>query len=621
MVNKLVNGRVASVLIAVVLALSLVLIPSEVYAAALGVTTNNQGTILIDRNGRVSGYLSGSLTGLGTSTAALVYFEYGSTASYGDNTTAKVLKKVGTFLGALPSLAAGTYHYRAVAAAGTSIVNGADKTYAVTAPTVTTGSATGIAYNSAGVYATLAGNVTGLGSYSSVYNYFEYGLTTAYGRNTYSSRVYKATTGAYTGSVSGLLPGFVYHYRAVVKVGALYYYGADAKFNFDAEPSTSVGQYGFISSNPVNVRDIVEAGCARAIESGDANFGGNNVTYSLININNAYRIRQNGYVDHFQINMDTITDLTAFHLQVWRKVDATHYDCIFTENFISKLAVGLNNLYPTKPVMAKEGDYTALVFTSTGPCQWGSGVGLLDAGSSGLVLTGAPLTNPIAYAWPHATTSCVPIKVYMSAPSVVFIGDSLISGALGHFGWDIESVVDDYRNSLPYLVGNHFNTTYQNRGEGGDDTTEILARFDAQVTNGTKVVIINGGLNDINGGVISKATFLSNWEDMLDLCVTKNVIPVVLKIFPSSELTDEEMAIRDEWNADLVTLVQTYSKYIIVDTDIYIGEFRAGGTAGNLWDIQAAYDGGDGYHLSAAGYARVAEAIYDAIGNKIVFIN
>jgi lysophospholipase L1-like esterase len=68
----------------------------------------------------------------------------------------------------------------------------------------------------------------------------------------------------------------------------------------------------------------------------------------------------------------------------------------------------------------------------------------------------------------------------------------------------------------------------------------------------------------------------------------------------------------DEWNISLRSLAQVYDA-IIVDTSIYVGEFRAGGDTGNLWNIVDAYDYGDGLHFSALGRRQIIKALYDAL--------
>jgi len=78
-----------------------------------------------------------------------------------------------------------------------------------TPPTVTTGTATSVTQTSA----TLNGNLTSLGTASSVQVYFEYGTSTSYGNTTTPQS--KTSTGSFSATITGLSCGTTYHFRAV----------------------------------------------------------------------------------------------------------------------------------------------------------------------------------------------------------------------------------------------------------------------------------------------------------------------------------------------------------------------------------------------------------------------
>ena len=93
----------------------------------------------------------------------------------------------------------------------------------VSQPAVTTNNATNITTNSA----TLNGNLDNLGTASTVYVSFEYGLTTAYGNETTPQAM--TTTGPFSFPLTGLLPNTTYHVRAKA-VGDGTSYGLDKSF-------------------------------------------------------------------------------------------------------------------------------------------------------------------------------------------------------------------------------------------------------------------------------------------------------------------------------------------------------------------------------------------------------
>jgi lysophospholipase L1-like esterase len=189
---------------------------------------------------------------------------------------------------------------------------------------------------------------------------------------------------------------------------------------------------------------------------------------------------------------------------------------------------------------------------------------------------------------------------YGASKQVVMIGDSLIQGK-------------DYPN---YTIAQYFTAltgyTVWNKGSSGQTTTQILARFNTDViANNPRIVVMEGGANDIYGGG-SKSTFLSNWTSMLDTCqASANIsLMIVQTITPASSIN---AMTADDWNNSLISLVSGYSKAVLVDARPYMGVPRAAGTANNLWDINAAFDWGDGVHFNAAGNQIMAQAFTGGI--------
>ncbi|MBN1643880.1 MAG: hypothetical protein JW856_03590 [Dehalococcoidales bacterium] len=161
--------------------------------------------------------LNGFLESLGSAPSVDVYFEYGI-GTYNQKTSAQTLTATGGFTADIAGLTTGAlYQFRTVADGGIhGITSGPDMTFstAVVAPTVNTISATNITINSV----TLIGELASLGSSSSVYVSFEYGLTAGYGLIT--TQLLKDTTGTFIASITGLTPGTTYHFAATANGGA-----------------------------------------------------------------------------------------------------------------------------------------------------------------------------------------------------------------------------------------------------------------------------------------------------------------------------------------------------------------------------------------------------------------
>ena len=174
----------------------------------------------------------------------------------------------------------------------------------------------------------------------------------------------------------------------------------------------------------------------------------------------------------------------------------------------------------------------------------------------------------------------------------VAIGDSIIAGHPGNYTDAEDSDRSEVRNilsSFEHYIAQRFGWNYKNLGIGGQTSTQIAARIDDAISLDPDYVIVNGGINDISGGVITKATFLANWETILDACETANIICIACLITPWTAGTNTQMQARDDWNTDLRALVDTYNNAIWVDFDEFLGIYRVGGDSGNLWNIILAY--------------------------------
>lgn len=163
------------------------------------------------------------------------WFQWGTTTSYGNATTAEslgsgtsVVQMLHTISGLSPNT---TYHFRAVAQNSAGINYGLDMSFTmpsptVNPPTVTTDAATSIASSSA--YLNMTVNPNG----SPTTAWFEWGTTTSYGNITsYVLNGYSGTSpvsGPYP--LSGLSPNTTYHFRAVAQNSTGTSYGNDRTF-------------------------------------------------------------------------------------------------------------------------------------------------------------------------------------------------------------------------------------------------------------------------------------------------------------------------------------------------------------------------------------------------------
>lgn len=230
------------------------------------------------------------------------------------------------------------------------------------------------------------------------------------------------------------------------------------------------------------------------------------------------------------------------------------------------------------------------------------------------------------YDWRSKTKGAglgLPVELWGSGPEWMEIGDSIIAGH-GDAGDQFYSYVENFNTITgdwpQHSIGSYLSTlvgarTHQNMGIGSQTTTNIEARFAADVVAyAPSYVLVNGGVNDI-AGAVPEATFLANWTSILDACNAAGIKAVVLLILPWTAGTDAQMLARDTWNADLRALAESKGA-CVVDAGGAVGKARATGPRGNLWDIQAAYAAAGGVHYLSGGYALIAQAIYQALGAK-----
>ena len=176
-----------------------------------------------------SATLNGSVDPHGLTTT--VYFQYGTTTSYGHSTatqskTGNTYQNVAANISSLT--ASTTYHFRVVATNSAGTRYGSDRTFttlsATGPPVVITNSATNVASSSA----TLNGSVDPHGLTTTVY--FQYGTTTSYGLTTAPQSKTGNTYQNVAANISGLAASTTYHFRIVATNSAGTVYGSDKTF-------------------------------------------------------------------------------------------------------------------------------------------------------------------------------------------------------------------------------------------------------------------------------------------------------------------------------------------------------------------------------------------------------
>ncbi|MCW2753047.1 MAG: hypothetical protein JWQ32_458 [Marmoricola sp.] len=229
------------------------LAPATTYHYRAVATNRNGTTDGFDNTfttGKASGVTTGAASAVRQTTATLtgtvdqpgsattVNFEYGTSVAYGSTTPAVPVGSATasiTFYADLTGLVPGvTYHYRAVATSQSGSADGTDRTFTTTKPpTAATGGATGLTATSA----TLNATADPSGAATTVT--FEYGSSSAYSSNT-PAQVIGSGNGpvAFHATITGLVAGTTYHFRAVATNQNGTTAGADHTFTAPAATQT-----------------------------------------------------------------------------------------------------------------------------------------------------------------------------------------------------------------------------------------------------------------------------------------------------------------------------------------------------------------------------------------------
>ncbi|MBE7497840.1 MAG: hypothetical protein HS117_23085 [Verrucomicrobiaceae bacterium] len=221
----------------------------DIYGADMTFTTLADPPVAYTLTAADIGPTSASLIGIvipGTFQTT-VWFEYGTTTDYGQTTASEVFA-AGTDFRSLTKGISGlslgvTYHYRIVASSFGGITYGVNGTFTTqassttpeAAPVVTTGAASSITTTSADVSRAVNPR------YGTTFAWFEYGTTTAYGNNTLQSSIGNGGEPVLSQqTLTGLLPGTLYYYRAVASNGLGTTYGTDMTFTTQFLPPVAV---------------------------------------------------------------------------------------------------------------------------------------------------------------------------------------------------------------------------------------------------------------------------------------------------------------------------------------------------------------------------------------------
>jgi len=339
-------------------------------------------------------------------------------------------------------------------------------------------------------------------------------------------------------------------------------------------------------------------------------FHASDTKIAILTVYNKYRVRQTGSVTRIAVANTDTTGIRKFYVRFWRIDEAGEFDSVATSGDLRDSLLFNKRKVITLPspiTGVREGDYVGLYVESTTSATWMIG-GKAITGSKAYYTADATGSH---YGWTATDVLdnyAVPIECFMDAPRFVFLGDS-------HTGWQWGACQAATNGYLAYPFPSKFGVlsgaTYQNMGISGEHADDVAARFATDVTAAHPTYgVILIGTNDL--GATTIASYQTSYLSMLEACMADTIKPVVVSIPPYTNGSEAAMQKRDSLNKWLSGLRSTYG-FISVNLDGWVGQYRAGGDAGNLWDQRTAYNF-DSVHFTESGYQQFAQAIWDSVG-------
>jgi len=223
---------------------------------------------------------------------------------------------------------------------------------------------------------------------------------------------------------------------------------------------------------------------------------------------------------------------------------------------------------------------------------------------------------------------CIPVGIYMAPPYLSGIGDSIMGSAPAPSDSVADALAQDYPipstySPVHFWAGNFpVVPTYQSMGWSGQTCVQVQTRFTTDAANlGPTLLLIECGINDINGcnaGTGCTGPQITAIETAIDSMMaaaqTAGLKTFVMLAGPDSASqsgSNARMLSEDTVNANTIAMAPGYGA-TVVDWRCLLGQFRAGGSAGNCWDWQTAYEymDGLGVHPNQAGVQLIGNLIY-----------
>ena len=315
--------------------------------------------------------------------------------------------------------------------------------------------------------------------------------------------------------------------------------------------------------------------------------------------------------------------LSSIRIGVWN-VNVPPYNFkegVYSENLISKFTLSAGSIediiFDTPLLNVEDGSCLTVVVETTGIItgifqaqQNPKNVIISTLGTSLIDFDGTGATQRNFRAQGVADARCLPLATLTDPPNVVAFGDSLASGYAQNISFVDVNILWFVDVGITWIkkVSDNYGWTYQNNSNGGETIAQSFGRFERDVINKLPkaVFILFGGADYLASSTAD--LMISGIKDILDECVSNNIIPIVLGSAPFTELADAKHTIRRDYNLQLEGFTSSHNA-IIINLDSTLGVIRT--STGELDDLNPTYKHDNQGHWNEAGNTAVANKIIE----------
>jgi hypothetical protein len=360
---------------------------------------------------------------------------------------------------------------------------------------------------------------------------------------------------------------------------------------------------------------------------------GDTVTY--LNLGNRYLALNGAKAESVKLWLPaTLPATCGLYVEAWRKSDLWRrvWTSVNKRSTVTPADGQVTISLTTDLTTVQSGDYFAVRLVYA-PGDYAAGIGDKstppDAAANNDGMSYAVLYGDLQGSadWDAATkvagrSICLQVMLRRCPVLMVMGSDQLLAHPASDSLY-LPTMVFDRRKDIGWNMETFLGSTVRNGAQRGLLLADQLTLWtgDYALMYPRCVALSVSALNDIKAGT-TKAAWLASLGTLLDaITVSNEGAALVLAELPfhdpgaaNDAAANLLNSTSDEWMRDAKALVHTYAADVALWVDLTeaFGSLRVGGATGNLWNLKAEFDSGDGLHLTRHGILRLATQVGNA---------